>query len=471
MIKINENQDINFELKKLKENITLISDIEYQGNLKSNYTNKVYQLLSNNSLKLLCEDIVNNTYIKDMNYNDICYIYDTLESFFSEMNKIKSKIDIEIFLKSGNRIDIKKLKQKFKLYGKDKEFPNFNFKRLKELIQNPPSELKPMDNHTENLILYDIDVVRKYIYAIIQMVIDEMDLVVLFTGKEGLGKSCACSQDMSLVYYLLKELGLIDYEYDIKEMWFNNVRDFNETEDKYFNNKFRILGLDEGNELNSQDWQNPIVKTFFQRLRRERYNQRIKFISIPQLVELMKGVSITRTNFIFYMESTDDLFTGTLNKGFCSYYILPRNKIYSYYNKKELYASEIQNIITTHLKDKNTGFKKLPNTILIKRYKRNNIWGFDKKTYTENLKDTNKTYSVEKGIRFSDYENFLLFKFMPPLKDWGFDKEKRTLYKQSYLTLNKVQFKIKKVFNENPDKKAKFDNLLAEQLEKNKESL
>ena len=66
------------------------------------------------------------------------------------------------------------------------------------------------------------------------MVINEMDLLVGFVGGEGLGKSCACSQDINLLWYLLTELGLIEYKYDLKEIWFNSLNSFLETEARIF---------------------------------------------------------------------------------------------------------------------------------------------------------------------------------------------------------------------------------------------
>lgn len=429
------------------------------------HINKINQILTNNELNVVCNKISNQEYLKGLTYGELTSMYEIMLNFTKSLKKTKEEIDIKIFFDEKKVIDLKKLKEKFKLLNREKYFPNFDFKKFKELLENPPIKIKPQDGSSNNYILYDIIIVKKYLYAILQMVINEMDLVVIFTGTEGMGKSIACSQDMSLLYYLLKELKLIKYEYKIEDMWFNTVSGFNQAEDKFFDERFRILGLDEGNELNSQDWQDDNVKTFFQRLRRERERQRIKLISIPQLVELLKGVAISRANFIFHMESKDDIKTGTLNKGFCKFFIIPRTIIYSYYNHKRITRDSIVTTLTNHLKDKNTGYKSLPNSILIKKFRRSFIWGFDKDVYKEQLKESNKTYSVGKGHKTTEYQAYLLYRFIPALKNWQVDK---IIDKQAYSTLQKWMVVIKKMFEENPDKKIKYDVIYEEMIRKNK---
>ncbi len=426
------------------------------------------KVFTNNSIRQISNNIYSKKYHNNINYNEICFIHESLKDFYEKIESIKYKIDIENFLDSGEIIDIKILTKTIKERGKWNDFKHIDFKRLKQLFKNPPTKLKPMDNSSDEYIIYDRDIVSKFLMGIVQLMTDEMDLVFIYSGSEGSGKSCACSQDMSLCYYLMKEIKLIDYDYNIKEMWTNTVTGFNEIEDKYFNSKFRIIGLDEGNELNSQEWQNPAVKTFFQRLRRERFQQRLKFIAIPQLVELLKGLAVSRMNYFFYMSTKSDIRTKGLIKGFCDFYIVPRDKeIYSFMSLRNLKDFYVKNTLTNYLKDKNTGYSRPPTNIIIKKFKRNHIWGFDRNDYIANLKDTNKTYSVEKGLRFSEYETYLLYKFMPLLKDWGFTGHRKKKYKQAYGTLNKIRSRINKIFTENPDKKEKFDRMLKEHVEKN----
>lgn len=451
--------DYNTEITDLTNNVKTIQDIEDRTSLTKQSLNEIYQILNNNDLKVVCRNILKNKYLENFSYEDLNAMHEVLNSFFHNLDDMKKKIDIDIFFEKGNLINIKKLKAKFNELGRDKLHLNFNFKRLKELFENPPTSLPAQDGTSPNLeAIYDPFIVRKYLYGIIQMTVNEMDLLVGYVGAEGMGKSCGCSQDISLVHYLLTELGLIEYEYNIQEMWFGSLNDFIQAEDKYFSQKFRILGLDEGNELNRQDWQDENVKTFFQRLRRERFNQRIKFICLPQLGELMTAIVLSRMNFIFRMYSKDDIQTGTLDKGFCNFYIIPRNdKIYSPHQKREITKKEIMNTLGVNLNDKKEYLKEIPGKLLIKKFRKNYVWGFNKKDYDKYLKEGNKNFTVSKGARLTEYEAYLYFKARPNLKDWNMDRKED---REMYAALSKMDRKICKQFEENPDKLLKYEKMM-----------
>lgn len=462
-IRINSSyKDLSLELK---QNLNLVEEIEDREDLTQTSIKQIYQLLNDNDLKDVCSNIVNQKYVESLDYQQLNDLYSTLLSFVKNVKEIKNKIDIDIFFKKGNLINIKKLKAKFKMLGRDKIFGDFDFKRLEELFKNPPKQLKALDgSNPKDFMIYDEFVVRKYIYGIIQMVINEMDLLIGYTGAEGMGKSCACSQDINLVYYLLSELKLIKYDYNIKEMWFGSLNDFIQAEDKYFDQKFRIFGLDEGNELNRQNWQDPLVQTFFQRLRRERYNQRIKFICLPQLGELLTSIVLSRMNFIFNMYANDDIQTGTLDKGFCSFYIVPRNaKIYSPYHKKELSKERILKVLSHNLADKKEFLKAIPHELLIKRFRKNHIWGFNKRDYDKHIKEGNKTFSVNNKVMLTEYEQFVLFITLPELKEFNLNRKEDS---ELYATASKVVRKISKKFEESPDLFNKYQNMLKQKKKK-----
>lgn len=457
-IQIQLDKDYNEELQALEDNIKIINITDNNTDVDKKYLKQIYQILNNNELKIMCRSILKNEYLEEFNYENLSQIMTILDSFYHNIKQIKDNIDINTFFEKGNLINIKKLKLKYFKLSRNKLFPNFNFKRLKELFENPPTALKPQDGSSEFDIIYDPYIVRKYLYGIIQMVINEMDLLIGYTGSEGMGKSCGCSQDINLVYYLLKELNLITYDYNINDMWFPTLDQFLEAEDNFFDEKFRILGLDEGNELNRQDWQDERVKTFFQRLRRERFNQRIKFICLPQLGELMTAIVLSRMNFIFNMYSKDDIETGTLDKGFCKFYIIPRNdKIYSPAQKRELKKIDIIDALGVNLADKKKHLKEIPPSILIKRIKKNYVWGFSKRDYDKNLKETNKTFSISKGIKLTDYERYCYYISRPPLKNWGVSRKDNSAV---YATLHKLDKKICRMFEESPQAIEKFEKLV-----------
>jgi hypothetical protein len=464
MISLKLTDGYEQHLKHMSKNVKEINILDEETDLNKVQKRKISKLLNNNQLKLLCNQIINDKYLDDFSYEDLCFMHDTLEDFFKSIKETKADIDLRIFFDKGNVINIKKLKKKFNELGKKETFPNFNFKRLKELFENPPTRLKPMDGSSEFEIINNKFVIRKYLYAIIQMVVNEMDLLIGFTGGEGKGKSCACSQDINLVYYLLKELDLITYDYNIKDMWFNNLPDFLQAEDTFFSEKFRIIGLDEGNELNKQDWRDENVRTFFQRLRRERFNQRIKFICLPQLGELLTSIVLSRMNFVFTMDSKDDVETGTLNKGFCNYYIIPRSqRIYSPHQKREITSDEYIDTLGKMLEDKKKHSKKIPSTLLIKSFKRNNVWGFDKKKYEKYLKTTNKTFSLSKGVKITELQAYYYYISRPSLKEFNINRKDNPEVYQAVFNMDKA---ICKVFEDNPDKLAKYENLMKRKKEK-----
>lgn len=464
MLALKLGQGYEDHLKSLNKNLKEINVFDDEADLNRQQINKISKLLNNNQLKILCKQILEDKYLEKYSYDDLCFMYDTLKQFFLNIKDFKEETDLRMFFDKGNVINIRKLKVKFKKLGINKKYPNFSFKRLKELFENPPVRLKPLDNSSEEEIVYNSFVVRKYLYAILQMVVNEMDLLVGFTGKEGLGKSAACSQDMNLVYYLLKELDLIKYDYNIKDMWFNNLPDFLATEDKYFEEKFRILGLDEGNELNKQDWRDDNVRTFFQRLRRERYNQRIKFICLPQLGELLTSIVLSRMNFIFTMSGKDDVETGTINKGFCYFYIIPRSEmIYSPHQKRNISSDEIIDTLGDMLENKKKFSKRMPSNILIKSFRRNYVWGFNKKEYDKHLKESNKTFTISKGVKLTEQQAYCYYISRPALKDWNVNRKDNPDIYQNLFNIDKA---ICKLFEDNPDVLRKWENIYKRKQEK-----
>ena len=260
------------------------------------------------------------------------------------------------------------------------------------------------------------------------------------------GKSTHVSQLMWMVHWIIHELKIVKYDFKIKDMFFNTLEKLRMKEDDLFDQPFRILALDEGNELHRQNWKDEEVQTFFQRLRRERYNQRIKFICIPVLGELMSSIVLSRVNFITEMKNINDTKTGSLNKGKANFYIIPRGDyIFSPAQKREVPAGEIRTSIYELLKDKNW-LKGMPKEILVKTYNCNGVWGFPEKLYEEELKDTNKTFQVSKGMKMSDTEAFYMYKTGISLKAIGLDSKD-----VKYHTVNKFMSRLKRHFEDNTD--------------------
>jgi len=196
--KLNLNVDINEELKLLANNEKLIYKITDEKNIEKKHLNKVNQLLANSNLKTVCENVINDKYIQGLTYEKFSMMYDTLKDFFIKIKETKNDIDVDVFFSKGGIINITKLRKEFFRLDRHKIFPKFNFRKLDELFKLKKLEIIPQDGSSEKPIEYNMFVVKKYLFAIIQMVVNEMDLLVIFTGSEGMGKSCACSQDINL---------------------------------------------------------------------------------------------------------------------------------------------------------------------------------------------------------------------------------------------------------------------------------
>lgn len=397
------------------------------------------------------QDFNNN---KTFTYEHLSEIDEYLSNVYSSLQAIKKDVDLDIFFKDGYTLDLKKVKEKFNKKNLRSKYPEFDFKRLEELYKRPPKYLVPYYNERKKIEV-DEFVFRKYMIGIIQMVLDHMDLVIAVTGSEGSGKSTHVSQLMWMVHWIIHELKIVKYDFKIKDMFFNTLEKLRLKEDELFDKPFRILSLDEGNELHRQNWKDDEVQTFFQRLRRERYNQRIKFICIPVLGELMSSIVLARVNFVTEMKNTNDTRTGSLNKGKANFYIIPRGDyIYSPNQKREVPAGEIKTAVYDFLKDKNW-LKGIPKEILIHSYGCNGCWGFPEALYEKELKDTNKTFQVSKGMKLTDTEAFYFYKMRPSLKAMGLDSKDA-----KYHTMNKMLNRLKRYFEENLDLYNKHELIL-----------
>jgi len=457
---------INKPLRQLDQELKLLqSKTAFKDtDLEQKHLVEIKNTLSDNDFIALCNKVRDYDYLSSVDYDRVCDIDSTLKTISSTISNIKKDIEIHSFLKDGNKLDLKELRHIFNVKKLRSKFPNIDLKRLNELYESPPRELQTSYDDNK-IILIDEFVFRKYLLAMIQMVFNHMDLLVCMTGGEGTGKSTKISQDMYILWWILTEIGIINYKFDINEMFVNTLQKFRETEDKYFNDKFRIIGLDEGNELNRQNWKDEEVNTFFQRLRRERFNQRIKFVGLPVIGEMIPNIVISRVNFIFDLKARNKVKSGTLEKGIVNMYIIPRgNKIYSPKQKREISQDEIKQKLHDNLKDKSY-LKGLPSEIIIKTFRSNGTWGFKESEYEKKLKNTNESVSFTKGMSFSDWELFMIYKSNVKPKDFGLNNKD-----PGYFPVAKLLNRINGHFEKNADLMLKQEAVFKRKMErKNKD--
>jgi hypothetical protein len=447
-----KDKDIDLEVSSIKN---IVSNIE-NTDLPIEYLSQINLLFSNPEIKMAMDKIKAYSSAETINYEKLNDLYYSLNITMESLYEIKESVDVEIFLKEGARLDRDAVYKIYEAKAKE-EFPDYDIDKLCALYKSPPKEI-PTYYNPDLKITIDSFQFRKKLIAINQMVLNAMDVISVYVGKEGAGKSLKMSQDMWIDYWILKELKLIDYEFKVKDLMFSTLKSLLGALE--YKKRFKLHSLDEGNELNRQNWKDPDVSTFFQKLRRERYYKRLYYISLPVLGELIPNITLSRVNFIFEMDMENNVKSGSLKKGMYNFYIIPRtDTIYSPALKKELSAKEIKNKLYEILSDRSYLIT-MPDGILIKRCLSNGVWGFKEEDYVKELKETGETFSVNKGLNISEYEAFLIYKSNIKMKRIGLKSSDIR-----YHSVFKVFSRVKSMFEKNPQLAEKYELVYKRKLE------
>ena len=376
--------------------------------LKKEIVNEVETILSEDRNKNLLSKLTSLDFFKNFTFYKLKTLYFGVEELYFKLKELFDKASIDEYL--SNTLDIEGLRTLYRKKGLQSVYPNLNFDKLKEFYETPITSLKS-PSYRNNMI-FDKIVSRKYVIGIIQMIFNNMDLVITFTGREGTGKTTASTQDAYLVYYILKEIGLIDYQFTLNNNMYHNLRNIIDAFNKHMHDPFWIFILDEGNELNRKAWSNPLVELFFQKLRRERSSLRIIFINLPQQGELIPNITLSRVNFINQLTMGMDLKTKTAIKGECDFFIIPRfGNIYSYTNKKNMNQYYIINKFGVLLEDKKKYLQPLPRSLSVHSFKRNGVWSFIESEYEKRKKKANEAFSSS-TITLTKSEVYFLGKYL-----------------------------------------------------------
>lgn len=382
--------------------------VKAQEILDKKYYNEIETIFQEEKNNNLIKKLFNKEYRNNFSYYKLKSMYYRIEDLYFQIKDLFEKVEIEKY--ASNTLEIEELREIYKKKKLYDVYPNLNFERLKEIYDNPPQTLKSPAYKSH--ILYDKVVVQKYVIGIIQMIFNNMDLVVTFCGREGTGKTTASTQDAYLCYWILSEIGIIDYDYRLPDTMYHNLKTIIDGFNKYVDEPFRIFILDEGNELNRKDWGNPLVQLFFQKLRRERSHLRIVFINLPQIGELMPSITLSRVNFIFQLNMKINSKTKLAEKGKTYFYIVPRfNKIYSYLNKTELYQDYVINEMGRILDDKKKYLQTLPLYLAIHKFERNGVWSFKEGEYEKRKKKANAEFSTS-NVNLTKSEMYFLWKYL-----------------------------------------------------------
>lgn len=388
-----------------------LSKKKVKNEIPEHFKSQIDILFSDSNVRKMCERIITKDYVSNINYSQLKEIEEVITIVRDKVSQVSEEVDIYLFLKEGYKLDYEGLVNEFKKKNLSKQFPNIDLKYLTDNYEKPPRYISPYYDDSLKVIV-NKTVYRKFLISILQMVFNEMDLLCVYTGAEGVGKSSLASQHILMVHRILTESKIIEYKYKINEIMFNSLSNLRNAEDEHFSEKFRLFALDEGNELHRQNWKDEEVQTFFQRLRRERFNQRIKFICIPVLGELMMNIIMARVNFIFEAQSKNKAKMGILDKGDCNFYIIPRgNRIYSYEHRRNIDKDYIKQVLYENLKDKSY-LKGMPSELIIQKFRFNGVFGFRKQDYIRELKESNKSFSVKEGIKLGNTTLYILYRLI-----------------------------------------------------------
>lgn len=411
--------------------------------------------------KMVIEDVINENIpiINNFNLNsDINVLEKAIKNIYDIVHGVKEEIDLFDFVNNNKFFDTIALKKMFFKKNLNKKFTNFNIDKYLELLNNPPLSYKNFKGET---IYFDLYWVKKILIAINQMIFDEMDLYILNIGKEGSGKSLWSSQQILYLYEFLSEIGLIDYAMDIKRLFFADIMSFlSEHENQGKHDYFRIECLDEGNELNRSNFRDENIQQFKYEMRTERKQLRMILINMQQIGELDTSISLSRINFIFDCNMSGIKKTGTLNKGFIDMYIIPRDDfIFSEKYKKIFSRKDILNRFANMLDKKKDYYIGLPKEFIVKSFKFNDAWGFDKEIYDDHVKSQTKSHRFNRNIKLTTLQAYILLSKFSDFKRFKvFDITKNKKDKKMYDVMYKFFEKLKIFFDDNPDKIIGLEN-------------
>jgi hypothetical protein len=280
----------------------------------------------------------------------------------------------------------------------------FNHKRYEELLENPPSTLISYHDNKSTYIV-DKDWFRKQCQYVYNLVFKNLDILGLYGGEEGTGKSTKASQDGNSLYYIMTECNVLNeelgtwYEYNEENCLAHNLISFLKKADKYNDSVFRILICDEAGGLKSEERWDEWNKKFREEMRKDRKKLRVRLLCYPQPFELVKDFTLARVNYIRLAEFREDPKKG-LVPDMVKTIIIPRGKFTFSFNTHELIAKkEIKIALLEQTKERYS--KELHQKYIYKISKTSSTFCFDVAKYMENAKEENRLFLREEKIYLS----------------------------------------------------------------------
>ena len=252
-------------------------------------------------------------------------------------------------------------------------------KAWRSLYNNPPLEFICEGE----LIKFDRAYLQHELTGIRDLVYSKFDNIRVFYGGEGRGKSYCNLQVAYVRYCLLKQLKIINYDWVIEDILYFNLKDLLAGLYKFIREPYRIMILDEADELKKKYWYVKEVKDFHSYLRRGRKFGKDISLNLPNLLDLPDDIILFRTTDLYQIELGLNLETHNFIRGNFSLFQVPRAQhLYSYYWGKVLNGHNTRETMAKIYKKAQASIEFPPRLIVIKGTF-NNIIPFSQKEYEE----------------------------------------------------------------------------------------
>lgn len=238
----------------------------------------------------------------------------------------------------------------------------FNNKRYNELLKNTPTKfITPFGEEIilRKELIKNLIISAKHLYQ-------EFDLFMLFVGQEGAGKSLFVRQVNYAMWWIMKELDMINYPFNMDLVHFG-IKDLQQDRKTWDEQglKFRESILDESkDDIGRDKYKTPEANAFIDYIRRCREESGVISLLLPQVSEILPALVLSRVVMIFEVDfDTDD--EGNIIRGDWKLVTIPRGKeSYSLYHDKFLKRSYIKKVLSQFLYKTDEKYSSLPNSIV-----------------------------------------------------------------------------------------------------------
>lgn len=283
--------------------------------------------------------------------------------------------------------------------------PSFNKELWEQYMNNTPTSFPTLVGDTVN---FRKEFVKNILMDIRDMFYFKMDVFHLAQGDEGAGKSHFMAQVAWVYYWFMKELGMVDYRWNLDLVFFS-LDKLNDSFNYYRYLPFYIYILDEGDELSGENFWQPNNKRFRQELRRGRKFGRLIFVNMPQVKEITSRIATTRGQKFYDIVLERDIETFDILRGDVGVWGIPRgSKAWSEKNQEWIPKNKIRNRLSALFKSKDD-FITFPRDLQLFDLRCNKARVFDEKEYEKKAaKETIELLGADVTVPFTKKDRVIM---------------------------------------------------------------